>query len=370
MNLVVRILEMPGTLLLAVVPVVIFLVLLVYIDSYKLVPVRLIVITLVSGAAGAIACFWANYIVLAEFGWSFGAYSRYGAPIFEELAKALVLVILIRRNRVGFLVDAAVLGFSVGTGFALVENLYYWASLQDSNWLIWFVRGFGTSLMHGGTTAIFAVLTKTLTDEKSGLWLLRSVPGILLAIVLHSFFNHFFLSPVIMSVLILGLLPAVFTVVFHLSEKSLQNWLGSGMDQDAEFLQLLHSGEFEGSRMGNYLRSLGEHFPGEVMVDLLCYMRLYTELSIRAKGLLMMREAGIDLDLEGDAELAANLEELRYLESSIGKAGRLALAPCLGTRGRDLWQLTLLKGAIGGPSFGGGLLQKGRSIFRIRRDLP
>ena len=39
--------------------------------------------------------------------------------------KALIVVVLIRTHRIGFLVDAAILGFAVGTGFALVENLYY-----------------------------------------------------------------------------------------------------------------------------------------------------------------------------------------------------------------------------------------------------
>ena len=39
--------------------------------------------------------------------------------------KGLIVVALIRTHRIGFLVDAAILGFAVGTGFALVENLQY-----------------------------------------------------------------------------------------------------------------------------------------------------------------------------------------------------------------------------------------------------
>ena len=33
--------------------------------------------------------------------------------------------LLVHRHRVGFLVDGAILGFAVGAGFAVVENLYY-----------------------------------------------------------------------------------------------------------------------------------------------------------------------------------------------------------------------------------------------------
>jgi RsiW-degrading membrane proteinase PrsW (M82 family) len=61
-------------------------------------------------------------------------------------------------HRIGFLVDAAIFGFAVGTGFALAENLYYLRLAVDAGMGTWIVRGFGTALMHGGTTALFAVM--------------------------------------------------------------------------------------------------------------------------------------------------------------------------------------------------------------------
>ena len=53
-----------------------------------------------------------------------GVLSRYIAPLTEETGKAALVVTLVATARVGFLVDAAVLGFAVGTGFALFENLH------------------------------------------------------------------------------------------------------------------------------------------------------------------------------------------------------------------------------------------------------
>ena len=53
--------------------------------------------------------------------------------------------------------DAAIYGFAVGTGFALVENVYYLLSLPGAPAALWIVRGFGTAVMHGGTTAILAM---------------------------------------------------------------------------------------------------------------------------------------------------------------------------------------------------------------------
>ena len=43
-----------------------------------------------------------------------------------------------------------------------------------------------------------------------------------------------------------------------------------------------------------------------------------------------------------DPELAAHLKELRYLESQIGRAGQLALAPLLGRSRRDIWEMEQL----------------------------
>ena len=72
---------------------------------------------------------------------------------------------LITTARVGFLVDAAVLGFAVGTGFALFENLTYLRSLTDATVVVWVVRGLGTAMLQGATTAIFAMLSKTHADQ-------------------------------------------------------------------------------------------------------------------------------------------------------------------------------------------------------------
>ena len=72
-----------------------------------------------------------------------------------------------RTHKIGFMVDSAIYGFAVGAGFAFVENIYYLQSLENANLFLWIIRGFGTAVMHGGTTAVFAILSKTLTDGKS-----------------------------------------------------------------------------------------------------------------------------------------------------------------------------------------------------------
>jgi hypothetical protein len=62
---------------------------------------------------------------------------------------------------------------------------------------------------------------------------------------------------------------------------------------------------------------------------------------MRAKGLIMMREAGFDAPL--DEETQAKLVELRYLAVSIGRTGLLALRPLVHASRRDLWQIYMLR---------------------------
>ena len=140
--------------------------------------------------------------------------------------------------------------------------------------------------------------------------------------------------------LILLALPPMVALVFQRSERSLRDWLDVGFDADTELMELINSGELSTSKVGLYLHSLKEKFEGPIVVDLLCYLRLHTELSLRAKGLLMMRESGF-VNKTGE-ETKAKLKELRFLEKSIGATGKLAIKPFMRMSQKDLWQFYML----------------------------
>ncbi|MBK6982076.1 MAG: hypothetical protein IPH30_11645 [Betaproteobacteria bacterium] len=76
------------------------------------------------------------------------------------------------------------------------------------------------------------------------------------------------------------------------------------------------------------------------MADLLCYLRLYTELALRAKGILLMRENGFEVPV--DEATREKFTEMRFLETSIGRTGLLAIQPMLHMSHKDLWQLYML----------------------------
>jgi RsiW-degrading membrane proteinase PrsW (M82 family) len=322
-----------------ILPVLAFLATLVALDSYKLVTLRVVIGVVAAGLAVAIGCYFANGYVAGVTSLDFASYSRYVGPAVEEFGKALVIVALIRAHRVGFLVDAAILGFAVGTGFAIVENVYYQSLVPNASVGTWIVRGFGTAIMHGGCTAIFAMMALALR-ERLAASPVAFVPGYLVALALHSAYNHAWLPPMLSTLAVILVLPALMYLVFQRSEQATAQWLGEGFDADAAMLESLTSGHFADSPAGRYVASLRTRFQGPVVADLLCYLRLHSELALRAKGILMMRESGFDAPI--DEPTREKLAEIRFLSDSIGATGRLALMPLLHAGHRELWQLRML----------------------------
>ena len=320
-------------------PVFFFMFALMFLDSYKLVKLRTVMFTILYGCCAALVALVLNEnLSMSVIGRAL--YVRYGGPVVEETAKAACIVFLLRTKRIGFMVDAAIYGFAIGSGFAVIENIHYLWSHPDADFLVWLIRGFGTAIMHGGTTAIFAVMSKSISDVKGSGLVLTIAPGLVLAAALHSFFNHFLLPPVLSTVSNLVVLPSVLLVVFKQSEKATRHWLGAGFDSDVEMLELIKRGDVSTTKIGMYLQALQDKFRSEVVADLLCYLRLYLELAVQAKGILLMRQAGFDVT--PDLTVQEQFKELRYLGRSIGKTGKLALAPFIHTSSRNLWQLHTL----------------------------
>lgn len=324
----------------SVLPVFVFLGALVLIDSYKLVALRATLLSVAAGMVAGLAAYGANVWLRPALGLDWDQYSRYVAPVVEEPLKAVFVVYLLQRNKVGFVVDAAIHGFAIGTGFAFLENLYYVQASADATLWTWVVRGFGTAIMHGGATSIVAMVSKALQNRSDIFKLSLVLPGLGVAVVLHALYNQFLLHPVLAAALIVLVFPALSVAVFQQSERATRAWLGTGFDTDQELLRAVHTGQVSGTPVGRYIATVKSRFPAEVIVDMMCFLRLRAELAIRAKGVLMIREAGFDA--APDRTVKDKLEELRYLEQSIGRTGLRALHPFLHTSTRDLWQLTVL----------------------------
>jgi len=332
---------LPLHIVIALVPVVAFLAALWLMDSFRLVRPAAIVGAIVWGAAAAFGSLWLHDWLVQAYPLPAGVVSRYIAPVTEETAKALLIVVLVATSRVGFLVDAALQGFAVGTGFALIENLTYLQSMSEATVMVWIVRGLGTAVLQGATTTIFAMMGKTFADRGGGRLAFAFTPGWAVAVGLHSLFNHRLLPPLAQTLLILIVLPLLVLWVFARSERATREWIGAGLDLDVELLGLVGSDAFALTHFGRYLQELRARLPGPVIADMFCLLRLELELSVQAKALLIAREAG--LDVPPDEDLEASLAERRYLQRSIGKTGLLALKPLQVTSRRDEWHRHILQ---------------------------
>jgi RsiW-degrading membrane proteinase PrsW (M82 family) len=327
----------------ALIPVVAFLITLWLMDSFRLLKPAAVLGALAYGLAAAAAVLGLHHWLMPATGLPADMFSRYVAPVTEETAKAALIVILVATARVGFLVDAAVCGFAVGTGFALFENLSYLRAMPDATVLLWLVRGFGTAMLQGATTAIFAMLAKTFADRGRHHLAVAVLPGCVAAIALHSAFNHRLLPAVAQTLVILIAMPILMLWIFARSERATREWIGAGLDLDVTLLELVASDTFSFTQFGQYLEELRARLPGPMVADMFCLLRLELELSVQAKAMLLARKAGVEIP--ADSDLAASLDERHYLQRSIGTAGLLALKPLQVTSHRDTWHRHLLRQA-------------------------
>ncbi len=322
--------------ILALLPVLLFLAALRVLDSYKLVSLKTVGISLTAGAAAAGVCYGINTVIFQHIH-DPDVYIHFGAPVVEETAKGAFWIFLIATARVAFMVDSAICGFAIGAGFALVENITYLEVLKERGYGTWLLRGFGTAVMHGGVAAIGAFICVYLAESRQWRGVRQFAPGLVTAMLLHSLFNQGVLSPAGSTAVTVVGLPVIFMVVFYYSERSLKHWLSGKLDQDIDMIAMIGSGEFKRTPQGAYLMSLNDAFPPEVRGDMLTFLHLTLELSARAKGDLMRREAG--LEVPPDPALESYFKELKYLEKSIGPTGMLAVRPLLSQTPRDLWEM-------------------------------
>ena len=325
--------------ILSILPVLLFLVFLFLLDSFRLVKTGQVALCLIWGGICALISYGINILLMEPSGRSFDLFSRYMAPAIEEVLKSAVIFYLIHKKRIGFMIDAAIYGFAAGAGFALCENLFYIYSLEQTSLLTWVIRGFGTAVMHGGCTALFAIIYLGATSR--GRMVSPAVLAALgLAYVIHSLFNHFYIHPVIQTLVIIILLPLLFVLIFRYNEALLRDWMELELSSEVEMLKMIRQGRFSATRAGEYLGSLKDRFAGEVVLDMYCYLQLYLDLSLKAKRNIMLRESGLPLPAEEG--IAGKLAELKALRKTIGPVGELSLSPLIRMNYRDIWKLNQL----------------------------
>lgn len=332
----------------AVAPVLILLLVFDRLDIFNLISFRAIGLLVLAGGAIAVLSLLANTGALDGFPIGFSAYSRYVAPVVEESLKAIPIVTLFAINRLGFKLDSAIAGFAIGAGFSVIENGWYLYQLADANLSAWLVRGFGTAIMHGGASAIFAVVSHEFTEVQAegnsarySFEPLRFAPGLLVAIALHSAFNHLPHQPMLAMTLTLLFVPLTLFFVFIRSERATHLWLKRDHDAHRLALEDIRAGRFAASEAGVALADLANRVTGASAADVFAYFELKMELVLRGEEIMLAREEGVVLDV-GAAEREKFLR-LEELEQRLGGAVLAAIEPRLGFSRNDAWELGRLR---------------------------
>ena len=337
--------DLPLKALFGCLPVLLFLGALVHFDSFKLVRLPIVLITIIAGGAAGIFGYLINAYLMTSADVSFTDFMHFGAPLTEEILTAIIVVVLIQTNRIGFAFDAAILGFAAGAGFALVENFYYLAAAGDRHIAVWVIRGFGTAIMHGGTTAIFAMMGHILSLKAERPNPIHYLPGLAIAVSLHSGFNFFLNYPVISTISLMLALPAATAIALRRDQKSIHDWIKVDFAEHQKLLTQIKSGEYERSHAGRFLTKLHDRFSARIVDKMVYYIELHTELILAAEAVLEAHEKGENISVGTDTK--EKLLLLHELEQEIGKTGLLALRPHLHFNRHEFWELYMLEKEAG-----------------------
>ena len=328
----------------ALVPVLLLVGLFVWLDIFKLMSLTEILLLLLLGGLAAIAAYPIAGRLIDALPLGFSFYSRFVAPWIEETLKACALVFLFVRNRIGYKLDAVISGFAIGAGFSVVENILYLLRFPDYPPNVWMVRGLGTALMHGATSAILAAVAHELSERSmrraastwrfNPLWF---VPGLVIAAGLHTLFNQFPDQPMVAMMGALVGAPIVVMALFAFGSNEAKTWL---LDESADHkaaLNKLSAGVFPDDASGQRIAALAARsgpIQGERIRD---YLATHMALVVIAEEKLLGQAA------PPEAELAALFAKLDALPAAIGRTGFAALKPLLPFSRNDLWELNELR---------------------------
>ena len=118
-------------------------------------PVRWFLASLVWGGVAFYSALRLNTAIFHATGWPQRTIVDFVAPVVEEILKAVLIVYLVRSDRVTHASETLFYGFCAGIGFALLENIFYvnlGAGVEPS-----LIRVGSTNLMHASSTALIGL---------------------------------------------------------------------------------------------------------------------------------------------------------------------------------------------------------------------
>ena len=321
----------------SLVPILLFILTLLVMDSFSLTNWKRLTTTTVNGAL----CYFAWHF-LGEVTGLEG--NMFAVPVFEELLKGLIIFILIARKKIALLGDATIYGAAVGAGFGLAENVMYLVAstelIVDSETILEaMLRGFEAAVMHIGCTTLLAVMLIMIKHERFGKGFWRQniavIMAFLAAFIVHFVHNEAPVPPVIMTAVLVVYFVISKRSMFKKNARQIHEWIDDCINNEIALLGAIRNGQLATTNAGQYLLTLKESFDGATFFDMCCFISEYLELSIAAKSNLILKEAG--LPINKDPLNKSRIAELKALKKRIGYTGLNALAPIVQMKAVDNW---------------------------------
>src|SRR5574344_383660 len=324
--------------LIALLPPILFILVLLWLDSFSLVKKGV----LLSSFGFGIISVPISFFIIKGFAIIAPNAGIIGDPIIEEIIKGTWILVLLKHRRCAFFIDAALYGAAIGAGFSFLENILYIYFNPDIVVGTALVRGLGTAIMHCGGVISTAVIMSWIANKKKSPYAffpLALIPAMMLHILynLNNVAAHPLLSPMLLLFVTL-LTVSIWTIVlFSYNEKSIGNWIEDELSSEVKMLAAMKNGTFSNSKAGQFMMSVKEQFKPECFFDMFCYVRLYYELSLASKTNMMRAEAGFPvIKTKDDAD---KVNEFYILRKRIGKTAVIALSPIINSDQLASWKI-------------------------------
>ena len=335
----------------ALVPVLVMLALFIWLDVFKLMTLWETLGLLLLGALTAGAAYPLSGVFIDALPLGFSNYSRFVAPWIEEFIKGLAVVGLFWFNRIGYKLDAVISGFAVGAGFSVVENILYLTRYPELAANVWMVRGLGTAVMHGTTCAVLAATAHEFAERETRgsaaefnfnpLWF---VPGLLIAVAIHTGFNQFPEKPLLAMIAILAVAPFVIMAIFRFGAVEAQQWLSEEREETRAALGAWEAGKFPDDESGRKIAALVGRSDEKTAARIREYCQLLTWLVLQAEDTLHDQVEDTDkLHVEGKSAF----ERLGTLRRELGKTNVATLKSILPFSRNDYWEVSELEERLG-----------------------
>ena len=331
----------------ALVPVLVMLSLFIWLDVFKLMTFWETVGLLLLGAVTAGAAYPLSGVFIDALPLGFSNYSRFVAPWIEEAIKGMAVIGLFWFNRIGYKLDAVISGFAIGAGFSVVENILYLTRYPELAANVWMVRGLGTAVMHGTTCAVLAATAHEFAERETrgavsefDFNLLWFVPGLLIAVAIHTAFNQFPDKPLLAMIGILAVAPFVIMAIFRFGAVEAQKWLSEEREETRVSLAAWEAGKFPDDESGRKIGALVARSDEKTAARMREYCQLLTWLLLQAEDTLHDQiEDTEKLHIEGKSAF----ERLEMLKRELGKTNVAALKALLPFSRNDYWEISELK---------------------------